>query len=321
MKKYLSYIVILAVTIAFALTACGCNMVAEEFKWYVQNVKEKGLYTASLEFTENALIVGGAAAIVAPEIGLVVGLYAIDDASEMDTAETILAVGNVAGFAAGTVLILAPAAAISAIGLATQGVPDNYDGGLFSMLDSSIGASCHRDYDCAKSVCETGECSGIISAEVCMGDTDNFGYYKNHCLLYKTHNVELREPECLLDIDCGNGLCLNGQCAPDITCESRQDCPLANHACINGKCLVYKDCVLDQDCIDRKDGTNYCNADLECVAKVECVDSMDCAGNSICYQDVCIDCRFDSECGDGLVCFNGRCAIPEAVPAAAFGQL
>ena len=130
----------------------------------------------------------------------------------------------------------------------------------------------------------------------------------------------LKEPSCLLDIDCGNGLCLNGQCAPEIHCETREDCPLDNHACINGLCLVFKSCALDQDCLDRKDGTNYCNAELECVDKVECSEAADCAGNSICYQDVCIDCRFDSECGEGLMCFNSRCVVPEAVPASAFGK-
>ena len=184
MKKYFSYIVLLFVSIAFAFMASGCNMVIEEAKWYVQNVKEKGLYTASLEFTENAVMIGGATALVAPEIGLILGLYAIDDVSKMDAADAILAVGNVAGFAAGTVLILAPAATISAVGLVTQGVPDNYGGGLFSGLNSTIGASCHRDYDCAGSVCAEGVCSRILSPEVCVAGTDKFAPYNNHCLAY-----------------------------------------------------------------------------------------------------------------------------------------
>lgn len=315
MKKIISNIILLAVTISFAFAVSGCGAAIEEAKWYVQNVKEKGLYTASLEFTETAVIIGGATAIVAPGIGLILGLYAIDGVSKMDTKETILTIGNVAGFAAGTVLILAPAAAISAIGLATQGIPDNYEGSLFS----NAGAPCHRDYDCVSSVCQQGTCTNATEADWCLEDS-NLGAYKSRCLEYAENNAEPREPDCLLDIDCANGLCLDGQCAPDIACEKREDCPLSNHACINSLCLVYKNCAIDQDCLDRNDGTNYCNAGLECVEKLECVNNSDCSGNSICYQDVCVDCRFNSECSDGLMCFNGHCTAPEAVPAAAMGK-
>lgn len=314
-KRYLNA-VILIVLLSFAAVVSGCNMVAEEARWYIQNVKEKGLYSASLEFTENALVIGGAAAIVAPEIGIVLGLYAIDGVSEMDTRETILTVGNVAGFAAGTVLILAPAAAISAVGLVTQGVPDNYDGSLFSGFSFSNGDECHRDYDCAGSVCDEGVCRLAIEPNECMSDS-YYGAYNWHCMEYKTPNAVQEEPACLLDIDCANGLCLDGRCASEIKCTSRSDCPLSNHACINGVCLVYKDCATEQDCLDRDDGSSFCTAELECVDKLECTKASDCAGDSICYQDVCIDCRFNAECSDGLLCFNGHCTASDAVPDAA----
>ena len=319
MKKFISYIVLLVVTISFAFATSGCTLVAEEAKWYAQNVKEKGLYTASLEFTETAISIGGATAIVAPEIGVLLAVYALESASKMDTMETILTIGNVAGFAAGTVLILAPAAAISAVGLATQGLPENYEHGSLPFLSYNTGASCHRDYDCVGTVCDFAICRSRIDANDCIASSD--GAYKSHCLEYSGQKkAEPKEPDCLLDIDCANGLCLNGKCAPDIACEKREDCPLSNHACINSLCLVYKNCAIDQDCLDRKDGTNYCNAELECVEKLECETDSDCSGDSMCYQDVCIDCRFDSECSDGLMCFNGHCTAPEAIPAAAMGE-
>lgn len=120
---------------------------------------------------------------------------------------------------------------------------------------------------------------------------------------------------CQNDVQCGTGLCMNGQCIP---CTNGAQC--ASGKCINGGCLPVNACTSDYECnsmLCLNGQCSGCTADSQC-ASGRCdagiCAALSCSFNEQCPTGLCIDgvcsvCQTSAQC-DSLSCVDGFCAAP-----------
>jgi hypothetical protein len=146
------------------------------------------------------------------------------------------------------------------------------------------------------------------------------------CVFRKCHK------QCATSRDCDEGeRCVAGEdgtnvCQPDILCTYNSQCPGIQVCATDGECR--DQCAADRDCVEEQ----VCTAGV-CAEPAELVDGglppadtgpeqgRPCSYNSECPQPLAciegqcmIECYEDRDCIYGLVCFNNRCSLPQAVP-------
>jgi FG-GAP-like repeat len=100
---------------------------------------------------------------------------------------------------------------------------------------------------------------------------------------------------CQNDVQCGTGLCMNGQCIP---CSNSAQC--ASGKCVNGGCLPVNACESDYECNSMLCLNGQCSG---CTADSQCASGRCDAG--ICAA---LSCSFNEQCPTGL-CISGVCSV------------
>lgn len=195
---------------------------------------------------------------------------------------------------------------------------------------TAMHSPCDDDDDCpADQMCVAGSCTpeGSTTLPDAGHDTD------------VPPDTDVEDPRCTSDLDCGEGLCRDGEqegecitevcdtatglcevtsCTPDCSedeqesgchcipneCESNDEC--FGQICHNGTC---RPCVSDAECSD--DGTMVCKSDGFCGPGPDCVDDDDCAPHQECGPDqTCVErpeCVFNDDCEEDEQCIAGTC--------------
>ena len=130
---------------------------------------------------------------------------------------------------------------------------------------------------------------------------------------------------CSQKADCGPGdLCVGGKCVPERDpCKDNNGCG-AGAYCNNGKCVGSKTCKADKDCASL--GSFICDLRGTCVPGEvpgePPAGPKACTLATTCPSGLCMDgkcatcsgdcgggttCQFDSHCGDGRACVDGKC--------------
>ena len=133
------------------------------------------------------------------------------------------------------------------------------------------------------------------------GFRDSSGPYALHVL---PGECELL-PQCEVDDDCFNGVCLEGQCVQcvdDAGCEGAFGGPV----CVENAC---RECGEDADCAENEAGA-FC-VESACAA---CRENADCAGDEageFCFEGACAECAEAADCADDQLCADGACVAGE----------
>ncbi|MBT5272102.1 hypothetical protein HOL83_02090 [Candidatus Woesearchaeota archaeon] len=145
------------------------------------------------------------------------------------------------------------------------------------------------------------------------------------------------QPECELDIDCGEKmLCVDNVCIEDTACYSDEDCSEGVCLTSSGECVG---CLSDQNCpiypvmtycvVAENSCQQGCRSDLDCEEgevcnehvcedeELGCVTAADCAENETCENSVCVaanlGCITNDECADGELCIDAVCIVGDCV--------
>ncbi|MBL8924411.1 MAG: putative metal-binding motif-containing protein [Myxococcaceae bacterium] len=179
---------------------------------------------------------------------------------------------------------------------------------LASAVDA--GVACAYDSQCQPWRCRAGQCAPECQSGVDCGPLR--ACVQGACVASDGGLGEW----CAVATDCANGLvCRSGLCVRE--CASAAECPLRQVCTPQGRCAaqdggVGAGCLLSSDC----QGTLLCRQGA-CLP--ECVEARDCAADQACSQSRCVaavsdggagaSCQLNSDCGPGLACLQGRCAV------------
>jgi len=205
-----------------------------------------------------------------------------------------------------------------------DGTPGCEDGWMCTP-DCKLDVHCNGDEYCDFDMGGDGNCQkGCREGVACsINNSIACGECTNHLCV---------EPECCTDVDCEEGVCIDGECRG---CASDDDCNVkpcstcgSNHVCFDPECCIDDDCASNEYCSDDHTCELGCNENSDCSTTdlpcstcnmnshecniPECCVNDDCQGSWICENFECKpECVTDADCDSNEYCntVEGICKV------------